>query len=472
MRIAHFGTFDVENYGDLLFPLVLERRLVGRGHELIHVSPIGGDPVWGDCVATVSTREAMTLELDGVIIGGGHLIHGQPSDVPHYRDSGDRGLFAYVDLWLGSTLRAGELGVPVVWNAPGVPGPLPSETAELLCWAAGQAGYVAVRDETSRGFIERAGFGGEVAVALDTAIEVSELWSREELDAAWRDAFHSRGLGIPEAAIAVHFNGRFLSDGIADTAARLDALSRAWSATPILLALGPCHGDAALQQEISQAMAVPHLLIDAPRSLREIAACIRGARHYLGSSLHGAVTARAFGRPAVIVAREADGGHAKFSQFLALHAQLIDCPRVLESVRVDSWSEGWARAERLLRALSQGEGGGDDPDPDRLGGAVERHWGALVDALEGRSTMGRQSSRAGLSAFEALCASRWRREGTYVGVLLDQAREAARYRETSQKNAQRFRQLERLHRDLKESIRVERSNVRRADVEVDGDGKG
>ena len=86
--------------------------------------------------------------------------------------------------------------------------------------------------------------------------------------------------------------------------------------------------------------------------------------------------------------------------------------------------------------------------------------------------MGRQSSRAGLSAFEALCASRWRREGTYVGVLLDQAREAARYRETSQKNAQRFRQLERLHRDLKESIRVERSNVRRADVEVDGDGKG
>jgi hypothetical protein len=26
LKLAHFGTFDVENYGDLLFPLVLEGR--------------------------------------------------------------------------------------------------------------------------------------------------------------------------------------------------------------------------------------------------------------------------------------------------------------------------------------------------------------------------------------------------------------------------------------------------------------
>lgn len=472
MRIAHFGTFDVENYGDLLFPLVLERRLAGRGHELIHVSPIGGDPVWGDCVATISTREAMALELDGVILGGGHLIHAQPSDVPLYRDSGDRGLFAYADLWLGSTLRAEELGVPVVWNAPGIPGPLPSETAELLRWAAGEAAYVAVRDETSRGFLARAGFEGEVAIALDTAIDVSELWTGDALDAAWRDAFLTRGVAIPDTAIAVHFNGRFLQDGIAETAARLDALSRTARATPILLALGPCHGDGALQREISQAMAVPHLRIDAPRSLREVAACIRGARVYVGSSLHGAVTARAFERPAIVVAREAEGGHAKFSQFLALHAQLVDSPRVLESARVDSWNEGWARADHFLTTDSEGVGSGGTPDPGRLHDAVERHWSKLVDALEGRSAPARSSPRAGRAAFESLCASRWKREGVYVGVLLDQAREAARYRETSQKNTQRFRQLERMHRDLKESVRVARSKVPPADVGGEGDGKG
>ena len=60
MRIAHYGTFDVENYGDLLFPPVLERRLSGRGHTLTHVSPIGGRAIWEDCVETISIREART----------------------------------------------------------------------------------------------------------------------------------------------------------------------------------------------------------------------------------------------------------------------------------------------------------------------------------------------------------------------------------------------------------------------------
>jgi hypothetical protein len=52
--LAHFGTFDVENYGDLLLAAILERRLVDLGHGFVHVSPHGCPPVWDDCVPTVA----------------------------------------------------------------------------------------------------------------------------------------------------------------------------------------------------------------------------------------------------------------------------------------------------------------------------------------------------------------------------------------------------------------------------------
>ena len=43
--IAQIGTFDCKNFGDLLFPNVLEWHLKKRGQnaELVLFSPMGGD---------------------------------------------------------------------------------------------------------------------------------------------------------------------------------------------------------------------------------------------------------------------------------------------------------------------------------------------------------------------------------------------------------------------------------------------
>jgi hypothetical protein len=437
---------------------VLERRLAGRGHELTHVSPVGGGPVWGDCVETISTGEAMARVFDGMVVGGGHLIHGQPSDVPAYREAEGHGLLAYADLWLGATLRACELGIPIVWNAPGVPGPFPPETAACVRWAASQAEYLAVRDGGSRQFLEGAGIPGEVVVTLDTAIDVADLWSPEALDSAWRDVFRTRDLPIPDRALAVHFNSRFLADGVIQTAARLDQLARTRKLMPILLAIGPCHGDSALQREVAEAMQEPCCLVDTPRSLREIAACIRGASLYVGSSLHGAVTARSFDRPAIVVAREAAGGHAKFSGFLAAHARLVESARGEVSQRVDGWGEAWDRVDRILSAAAESRAVGG-PDDRALRETLDQHWRRLEDALERPSLRDGSSRRAGLDAFERLRLTRWRRETPYVGLLLDQAREASKYRETAQKSTRRFRELERIHRDLQASVQTQRGST-------------
>jgi hypothetical protein len=78
VKIAHFGTFDIESYGDLLFPLILERRLAGLGAEITHFSPVGGRPYWKDCVPSVPVGEIFESgkNFDGVIVGGGDIIQG------------------------------------------------------------------------------------------------------------------------------------------------------------------------------------------------------------------------------------------------------------------------------------------------------------------------------------------------------------------------------------------------------------
>jgi polysaccharide pyruvyl transferase WcaK-like protein len=449
LRLAHFGTFDVANYGDLLFPALLERRL--PGFAVTHVSPVGGAPVWEGCVDSIPTSAAMHREFDAIVVGGGHLIHAQPSDVAPYREAPGEGLFAYADLWLGATIRAAELGVPIAWNAPGVPGPLPQETAKLARWALSQADYVAVRDEPSRRFLRRTGFDGEIHVELDTAIETSTLFGSDELDAAWLDAFAARGLPMPTRALAVHFNARYLGDGIAATAARLDAIGRSAGATPILLALGPCHGDGELARLVAAEMKGPHALIDAPRSLLEIVACIRGAELYVGSSLHGSITACSFGRPSVLVAREAEGGHAKFSGFVDAARLLDDADDALvHPIRFDAWDGAWDRVEQVLAAVST-RGAVRLGREGRLEAALSTHWARLRAALEKRSPADGSRRRAGLRSLESLRESSGRRESAYVGVLLDQARAAAAHREAAQRNARRFRDLQRSLRDAKTS---------------------
>src|SRR3990172_1107263 len=164
-KIAHFGTFDVENYGDLLFPLVLERRLARLDLGVIHVSPVGGAPVWGDCVATVSVEEMMNDEfghqssLVAVVVGGGHIIHANPTRLPFYDRGGLDSWLAYPSLWLAPSYLAASRKISLWWNGTGVPSAFSERDAELLRWATEAGDYLAVRDRYSRGLRQKAGVG-------------------------------------------------------------------------------------------------------------------------------------------------------------------------------------------------------------------------------------------------------------------------------------------------------------------------
>lgn len=364
--ILHYGTFDVANYGDLLFPLILERRL-GDLAPLIHVSPVGGPP---PIRGGVTSRAAGSLEgpIAGVVVGGGHLIHAAPSSLADYRDPPARALMAYPSLWLGAAERALAAGAPLVWNAPGVPSAFAPRAAAVLDWATDFADFLSVRDARSAELLRRAGCGREALVVPDSGFEVASIFSAPELEHAYQDAFRTRGVERSGPTVAFHVNARYLRDEIPLVAARIDRIAETAESMPILLALGACHGDDALVCALAARLRRPALVVDRPASLCELVACIALSEAYLGSSLHGAITALAFGVKAAIVARESgDGG--KFSGLLSKHG-------------LEDWLlRDWEAAEQRFAALRAAS-----PEPWRaiapaVAPALERHWTRLRGAL-------------------------------------------------------------------------------------------
>ena len=370
MKIAHFGTFDVENYGDLLFPLILERRLSDIADEFVHVSPSGGPPVWEDCVRTISFEKLLREhpDIDGVVVGGGHIFRGTPTPMKIYQGEKLSSSFAYPSLWLGASYAAARNDLPLCWNATGVTEVLSSAAARLAQWSASVSDYVSVRDQESRNLLKEAGIDQLIEVVPDTALEVSKLWSAEELQEAHSEAFVQRGMGVPEQTIVFHLTARWVDEETGRVAARLDKVCEEARAKAVLIAIGPCHGDHKLQREIAERMVTEPLLIERPRSLREVAACIAYAKAYIGSSMHGMITACSYGRRGMLVASR---DVAKFEGFLEQFH--------LSDWQVESWAEAEATAGELLSMPSEPwERVLEDATP-----ILDAHWERVRLALTG-----------------------------------------------------------------------------------------
>src|SRR5258708_737746 len=112
------GTFDVENYGDLLFPLIAAAALEKRDPR-IRVVPFAvngrSEPSWPFHVRPMEEMAASLPALSAMLIGGGQIVRFDrcyPIPVPADADMP----FAF---WLTPAALAALNGKPVIWNAAG-----------------------------------------------------------------------------------------------------------------------------------------------------------------------------------------------------------------------------------------------------------------------------------------------------------------------------------------------------------------
>ena len=357
----------MRNFGDLMFPVLARERLAPHGFRLTAFAPTGSDPGLG-LEAPRPIAELFTSDpaLDGILIGGGYIIHTQPvSRIVHLvgQDTA-AGRSELVDCWAGATLWAALRGLPIAWNAPGVPFPFATGQLPAVAAVAGAADYLSVRDQSSAGLLDP---DGKLAPAIvpDPIAEIARFWPRSRLAAA-EAAFRARVGLAPEAAIlALHIRDRSLSGYGADKLGqRIGEFATAHKLVPVLLALGQAHDDGATAREVARHIASPHIVLEDPPSLMEIAAVTAAARLYIGASLHGYIAATSYGVPAALIARPAYG---KFAGYVAHAGWPGDLCR--------DWDAGLAQASALLAGPPQ------RPLPDRIGNSLDDHWTAIAAAL-------------------------------------------------------------------------------------------
>lgn len=392
MKIAHFGTFDVENYGDLLFPLVLERRLRDVCEEFVHVSPAGGAPAgWGECAPTVGFDEFLREDtgVEGVVVGGGQILRASPTPLGIYDTGGVSPFVAYPALWLGAAHTAARAGLPLCWNAPGVPSPFDPAAARYMGWTGSVTDYASVRDHESRRLLEEAGIPSGMPVVPDTAVEVSKLWTEGEISTAYEDAFRRRGKKVPARTAAFHVNARLAGEEAESIAARIDRMGRRIGASPILLAIGPSHGDVETQRLVAAKMRSEPLVVDRPESLREIAACVGRSEVYVGSSLHGMITACSFGRRCVLISARNDHKYGGFLDHLGL----------------TQWeARSWTHAEERFGALLEAPAEAWTGALERVTPVLDEHWNRLREALLSKDERRRAAKREALRTFGRISA--------------------------------------------------------------------
>jgi lipopolysaccharide transport system ATP-binding protein len=312
-RIGLFGTFDLENYGDLLFPRLFEREMRERlpDAEIRAFSPFGPEhPVamnggWTPEGLGLWTRERLRElgdSLDLVVVGGGEIIHTRDEllATAYGVDPLDLRLRRPSDFFLE---------YPAAWHAVGIPFDLDPYERRLV--AAVDRPYVAVRDARSRARLEAAGAGEGVVIVPDSAFALDRLFPPAALDAA-RDALRARG--------AYPAHGRpLVLQGSTALLEHVDALARAAGEQPVvLLEIGRCHGDDRFADAMAERLGEHVHRVRGDASLEEMAAAIAGGSGYAGISMHGAITAMVYGVPTLIL----DLGRDYYSKLAGLTESL------------------------------------------------------------------------------------------------------------------------------------------------------
>jgi lipopolysaccharide transport system ATP-binding protein len=198
-QIGIVGTFDVRNFGDLLFPLIAEVELRERlGAVKLHRFSYHAKTLsdWPYAVTSVAELPEVVADLDAMLIGGGFIVRFDKEVAPGYEPP-DPSIPHPTGYWLTPALIALQRGIPVVWNAPGMHvNDVPRWAHPLLRLALGLSAYVAVRDEPSRATLAQFVEDDRVTVVPDTAFGVTRLLRPEASDELQR-LLHAAGLTMP-----------------------------------------------------------------------------------------------------------------------------------------------------------------------------------------------------------------------------------------------------------------------------------
>lgn len=317
LSIAQFGTFEVENYGDRLFPLILEKELALRfpAFKLQLFSPLT-EPNSKTIKPILNSSSLFSLfSPDAIMIGGGDIISFSNQIAACYQQKWPYKMSPHTACWAVPSIQRPS-GIPIIWNAPGVPFKFTHDQAILVRTLAAEVDYLSVRDEISLSHLREAGVKQEIAVVPDTAILLPKYFPAEELKSKAMQILQDFNLAIGEP-ILFQMHPAISEKLIPTIVSVLRQLKTKLKRPVLLLPIGYCHQDHDILYKVKEASKGEFLLIEENLDPISITSLIAHSSCFIGTSLHGNIAAFAYQIPHVIY--NGSSGLAKLKGF----AQLI-----------------------------------------------------------------------------------------------------------------------------------------------------
>jgi Rps23 Pro-64 3,4-dihydroxylase Tpa1-like proline 4-hydroxylase len=311
--IGMCGTFDVQNYGDLIFPLLarheLERRL-GNVSVRPYSYRAKAAADWPFDVRSNADFAADVDTLDAVLLGGGDLIHFVKNIALDYLPQ-NPALHHPTSLWLTPALIALEQGLPLIWNAPGVPQDIPHWAWPAVRATLLSSSYVAVRDEPSRQILMAVAPDTQVSVVPDTAFGIASLCNPAKPTAEHETQASRMGLRPPYVVLEPAAHGP------------TGKLLRAAAALPpsyqvLILPIGPVHGER--NENVPESILPDAIRLPEWPDPLVLTQLIAGAEGVIGDSLHLGIAAIAFGVPVFRSPRNDLSKYAILKKFDSVHS--------------------------------------------------------------------------------------------------------------------------------------------------------
>ena len=280
------GTFDIKNYGDLLFPLVLRHELSSIDTEFF--SYHAKTPTnWPYAVTSIAGLAERMHTFDAVVIGGGHLIRFDKEVAAGYLPP-SKDFHHPTSYWLLAAMFAQAAGVPVIWSALSASPDLPEWGLDLLRDTLPASAYISIRDADSQAQLQPLADPVKVHLVPDTVFGLPNL------------------LPAPRRAIAERY---VLLQSTPHLTPHLEAVTRILTGRKtILLPISPDLADS--RDSLPDLPGVNLEWQDWSDPL-DAAALIANAEAVIGVSLHLSITAMAYGVPVI---RPFDNALAKYQE--------------------------------------------------------------------------------------------------------------------------------------------------------------
>jgi polysaccharide pyruvyl transferase WcaK-like protein len=314
IKVCQWGAFDVANYGDRLFPLIAREQLTARlpGLALTCYAPVGhaklppGSPplfplVPGGGPLHQQRREYFARHFDAIIIGGGDLLRFDQTEPGYDSSEHERPLRPY-DAFLDPLWEEDGIQPNILWNAPGVTFPFEPSRRLLVQRACSFVRYAAVRDEISRDYLLEAGVEGPIHVFPDSGILLAELVRQRVDEEKVGRLLRRRGVEPDDRGLlCFQCAPGFLRKEEVSVAKSLARIADSRNLEVVLLPIGLCHGDLDALRLAQRAGGNRFTLVEDVESPLEIGAVIGACDYFVGSSLHGNLSALSFGIPHIII---------------------------------------------------------------------------------------------------------------------------------------------------------------------------